>query len=69
MSKTISITLSREAAGDLAMMSATDQGAAYQRVSKFLRLKVATFDPCQDAPKNKSPPVETWLIGSADLRA
>lgn len=65
MSKTIAICVSHEAAQDFASASASDQGAAYQRVSAFLSGKLAQFDPQHNAPKYEAPPVEQWVISSA----
>lgn len=65
MSKTIAICVSFEAAQDFASASATDQGAAYQRIAAFLSSKLVTFDPQHDVPKYEVPPVEQWVISSA----
>lgn len=65
MSKTISISVSHEAAQDFASASASDQGAAFQRVANFLSAKLAQFDPRHNTPKYEAPPVEQWLINTA----
>lgn len=62
MSKTISITVSSEAAEDFASALGQNQQEAYQRVNAFLSQKLANFDPNHDVPKYESPPVEKWVI-------
>jgi hypothetical protein len=67
MSKTISISVSHEAAQDFASASAADQGAAYERVASFLSAKLAGFDPRHNLPKYEPPPVEQWVVSSSVL--
>ena len=69
MSKTISISLSHEAAQDFASASVASQASGYKRVASFLSERLAEFDPQHNAPKHKSPPVEQWIISSAVLGA
>lgn len=67
MSKTISISVSHEAAEDFASASAAHQASAYKRVASFLSARLAAFDPQHNSPKYESPPVEKWVISSAVL--
>jgi len=63
-SKTIEITVSREAADDFANASAADQARAFARVSAFLGNCLAQFDPSHDTPRYESPPVVHWVINT-----
>lgn len=65
MSKTISICVSHEAEQDFASASNANQGAAYNRLFAFLSLKLAQFEPQQNALRHEVPPVEQWVIDSA----
>lgn len=64
MSKTISISVSHEAAEDFASASAVDQLSAFSRVEAFLSAKLSTLDPTHNVPKYEAPPVEQWVISS-----
>lgn len=63
-SKTIRISVSREAATDFADLSDANQVAAYERIAQFLATKLARYDPNHNAPKYEPPPVEVWLVGT-----
>jgi hypothetical protein len=65
MSKTISITVSHEAAQDFANVSTVDQGASFARVAEFLTQRRAHFDPTHNTSRYEPPPVEKWIINTA----
>jgi hypothetical protein len=65
MSKTISITVSHEAAQDFANISTVDHGASFDRVAAFLTQRLAYFDPTHNTSRYARTPVEKWIINTA----
>jgi hypothetical protein len=62
MSKTIRITVSREAADDFASASGASREEAFRRVSGYLAQRLREFDPKHNVPRDEPPPVEQWVI-------
>jgi hypothetical protein len=67
MSKTISIHVSHEAAQDFANASEPRRSQVHNRVERYLRTRLAAFDPKNDTPRHAPPPVERWDITTQTL--
>ena len=67
MSKAIAVCLSHEATRDFASEPSAKRKAAKQRVSDFLRERLACFDPVHSEPADQTPPAEYWFIDAQVL--
>jgi len=69
MSKTIIITVPREAASDYANKNDDQRRSDDTKLREFVKSKLANHDPDHDNPKDSKPPKVEWLAGSNVLNS